>query len=152
PVRGAGPLRSIALFTGRSMRHDLRDPEALLMAIGLPVMLMAQFTFVFGGAIDPGGDHIDYVEPGIVLLGSGFGAASTAVTVSRDLRTGTLDRLRTMPIRAATVLAGHTIASLARNLLATAVVLVVGVLLGFRPTAGPLDWLAAVGLVALWIL
>jgi len=152
PVRGAGPLRSIALFTGRSVRHDLRDPEAMLMAIGLPVMLMALFTFVFGGAIDPGGDYIDYVVPGIVLLCSGFGAASTAVTVSRDLRTGTLDRLRTMPIRAATVLAGHTIASLARNLLATAVVLVVGVLLGFRPTAGPLDWLAAVGLVALWIL
>lgn len=152
PVRGAGLLRSIALFTGRSVRHDLRDPEAMLMAIGLPVMLMALFTFVFGGAIDPGGDYIDYVVPGIVLLCSGFGAASTAVTVSRDLRTGMLDRLRTMPIPAATVLAGHTLASLARNLVATVVVLLVGVLLGFRPTAGPLDWLAAVALVALWIL
>lgn len=152
PVRGAGLLRSVALFTVRSVRHDLRDPEAMLMAIGLSVMLMVLFTFVFGGAIDPGGDYINYVVPGIVLLCSGFGAASTAVTVSRDLRTGTLNRLRTLPIPAATVLAGHTFASLARNLLATAVVLVVGVVLGFRPAAGPTGWLATVVLVALWIL
>lgn len=152
PVRGVGPLRSTALFAGRSVRHDLRDPEAVLMAIGLPVMLMVLFTFVFGGALDPGGDYIDYVVPGIVLLCSGFGAASTAVTVSRDLRTGTLNRLRTMPIPAATVLAGHTIASLARNLVATGVVLLVGMLLGFRPVAGPVEWLATVGLIAAWIL
>lgn len=152
PIRGAGPFRSVALFTRRSVRHDLRDPEAMLMAIALPVVLMALFTFVFGGALAPGGDYINYVVPGIVLLCSGFGAASTAVTVSRDLQTGTLNRLRTMPIPAATVLAGHTLASLLRNLVATAVVLVVGVLLGFRPAAGPLEWVATVGLVALWIL
>lgn len=152
PIRGAGPWRAIRLFAARSVRHDLRDPEALVMAVALPVALMILFTFVFGGALSPGGDYINYVVPGIVLLCSGFGASSTAVTVNRDLSTGTLNRLRTMPIMAATVLGGHVVASLARNLVATVVVVLVGVLLGFRPSADGLEWLGAVGLVAGWIL
>ena len=134
------------------MRHSLRDVEALLMSVMLPVMLMLMFTWIFGNAIDPSGGYVDYVVPGIILLCAGFGASSTAVAVSRDMTMGIIDRFRTMPIRSGAVLTGHVVASLVRNLFATAVVIAVGLLVGFRPSASPLEWLAAFGVVALYIL
>lgn len=152
PSPGSGILTSSAVFVGRAARHSLRDVESMLMAVILPVMLMLMFTYVFGGAIAPGGDYLDYVVPGIVLTCAGFGAATTAVGVAQDMTTGTINRLRTMPVPSATVLVGHTVASLARNLLATGVVLLVAVLIGFRPAAGLLDWVGAIGLLALYIL
>lgn len=145
-------LTAEATFVGRSLRHSLRDGESLLMAILLPVMLMLLFTFVFGGAIDPSGNYVDYVVPGIILLCAGFGASSTAVYVAGDMKTGIIDRFRTMPLRASAVLTGHVVASLLRNLLATAVVIVVAVLVGFRPTADPLEWVGAIAMIALYIL
>ena len=90
--------------------------------------------------------------PGIILLCAGFGAAGTAVGVAEDMTSGIIDRFRTMPIASAGVITGHVVASLLRNLVATTVVIVVALVVGFRPSAGPLQWLAALGLVALWIL
>lgn len=152
PSRGSGILTASAVFVGRATRHSLRDIESMLMAVLLPVMLMLMFTYVFGGAIAPDGGYLDYVVPGIVLTCAGFGAASTAVGVAQDMTTGTINRLRTMPVPSATLLVGHVVASLARNLLATGVVLLVAVIIGFRPDAGPLHWVGAVGLLALYIL
>ncbi|GGM14836.1 ABC transporter permease [Nakamurella endophytica] len=168
-----GPLRSGWVFVRRSARHSLRNVETLLMGLMLPVVLMLLFTFVFGGAFDigPAGPvgsvgsvgpvgsgaghrelYATYVTPGIVLLCAGFGAAGTAVEVAQDLSTGWVDRLRTLPVRSAGVVTGAVVASLVRNLLATGVVVGVGLLVGFRPTAGVLHWLAAVGLIALFVL
>jgi ABC-2 type transport system permease protein len=141
-----------AIFVRRSLTHSLRDGESLSMAIMLPVMLMLLFTFVFGGALDPGGSYVDYVVPGIILLCAGFGAASTAVYVARDLQTGVIDRFRTMPLRSGAVLTGHVLSSLVRNLLATGLVIGVALLVGFRPTADVWGWLGAITLIALYIL
>ncbi|WP_262002304.1 ABC transporter permease [Microbacterium sp. Mcb102] len=141
-----------AVFVGRSLRHSVRDGESLLMAIMLPVMLMLMFTWVFGGAIDPSGAYVDYVVPGIILTCAGFGASSTAVYVANDMRTGIIDRIRTMPLRAGAVLTGHVVASVLRNLVATAIVIGVGVLVGFRPTADLGEWIALAGLITLYIL
>ncbi|GGI47780.1 ABC-2 type transport system permease protein [Agromyces flavus] len=145
-------LAAEAVFIRRSLTHTLRDTEALLMAVILPTMLMLLFTYVFGGALDPSGGYVDYVVPGIILLCAGFGASSTALYVARDMATGIIDRFRTMPLRAGAVLTGHVVASVLRNLFATGVVIVVALLVGFRPTAGPVEWLAAIGLIALYIL
>jgi ABC-2 type transport system permease protein len=145
-------LTAEAVFIRRSITHSLRDTEALLMAVFLPTMLMLLFTYVFGGALDPSGGYVDYVVPGIILLCAGFGASSTAISVSRDMTTGIIDRFRTMPIRSGAVLTGHVVASLARNLVATAVVIAVALLVGFRPDATPLEWVGVFGLVALYIL
>jgi ABC-2 type transport system permease protein len=139
-------------FIARSITHSLRTPDALIMAIALPVILLFMFTFVFGGAISGGSDYIQYIVPGILLLCAGFGAASTAVDVSTDMTTGIIDRFRTMPIRASGVITGHVVASLVRNLVATGIVIGVSIAIGFRPSASPLEWLAAIGLVALYIL
>lgn len=151
----ASPPRAATVFTtfvGRSMLHTLRTPDALIMAIVLPTVLMLLFTQVFGGAIDPSGGYVDYVVPGIILLCAGFGASSVAVDVATDMKTGVIDRFRTMPLRAETVVAGHVVASLVRNLVATAIVVAVAVLLGFRPSAGPLEWIGMSALVAGYIL
>lgn len=148
---GTSPLASSGIFIGRSLVHSMRDGEGLIMAIGLPVMLMLLFTTVFGGAIQ-GEGYIDYVVPGIILTCAGFGAASVAVSVSRDMTAGAMLRYRTMPIAAATAIVGHVVASVVRNLVATAVVIGVGLLIGFRPTADAVGWLGALAVVTLWIL
>jgi ABC-2 type transport system permease protein len=139
-------------FVGRSLKHALRTPDVLVMAIVLPVMLMLLFTFVFGGALEGDGHYVDYVVPGIVLLCAGFGAASVAVDVAQDMTTGIIERFRTMPLDAAAVITGHVVVSLVRNLVATAVVVGVALAVGFRPSAGPLQWLAVAALVALYVL
>ncbi len=149
PLRG---FTAESVFVGRSLKHSLRDGESLLMAILLPVMLMLMFTWVFGGAIDPSGAYVDYVVPGIILTCAGFGASSTAVYVANDMRTGIIDRFRTMPLRAGAVLTGHVVASLMRNLVATAIVIGVGIAVGFRPTADFAQWIAVAGLIGLYIL
>ena len=147
-----GALTAESTFIARSFLHSVRDVEAMLMAVVLPTMLMLMFTWIFGNAIDPTGGYVDYVVPGIILLCAGFGASSTAIAVSRDMTTGIIDRFRTMPIRSGAVLTGHVVASLVRNLVATAVVIAVALLVGFRPVATPLEWLGVLGVVALYIL
>lgn len=147
-----GGLTAERVFVRRSLTRSLRDGESLLMAILLPVMLMLMFTFVFGNSIDPRGGYVDYVVPGIILTCAGFGAASTALYVAGDMKAGIIDRFRTMPVRASAVLTGHVIASLVRNLFATAIVIGVALLVGFRPTADLGGWLGALAIIALWIL
>lgn len=140
------------VMIARSVRHTLRNVDALVMAIALPTILMLLFTFVFGNAIEPDGGYVNYVVPGIILLCAGFGAASTAVDVAEDMVGGIIDRFRTMPLRAISVLTGHVVASLARNLLATGIVVGVALALGFRPTANAVEWIGAIGVIALFIL
>ncbi len=141
-----------AAMIARSLRHASRDVETLLMSVILPVLLMLMFVYVFGGAIETGSAYVNYVVPGILLLAAGFGSATTAVSVCSDMVSGVVDRFRAMPISGSAMLTGHVVASLARNLLSTAVVIGVGYAVGWRPVAGPLAWLAALALVALFIL
>ncbi|GAA1203372.1 ABC transporter permease [Prauserella alba] len=154
---GTGALTGLRVFTGRGLKHSFRDPESLLMAILLPVMLMLIFVFIFGESIAAGqggdrSDYLAYVLPAVALTAAGFGASYTAVVVSNDMTTGFMNRLRTMPFPAVTVLLGHTAASMVRNLLATGVVLAIAFGLGFRTDAGVAELAGAVGLIALWIL
>jgi ABC-2 type transport system permease protein len=136
----------------RSVRRSLRDPEAFFTALMLPVILMLLFVYVFGGAMETGTSYVDYVVPGLIVLCAGFGAGTTATSIAQDMDNGIVDRFRSMPITASSVVVGHVVASLLRNLLATALVVVVGLAVGWRPTGSPLDWLGALGLVVLFIL
>lgn len=145
-------LADSATLIGRSVRLSRRDADTLLMSIVLPVMLMLLFVFVFGGAIHTGTEYVTFVVPGIVLLCVGYGAATTAMSVAKDMHDGMIDRLQTLPIRSSTVLTGHVVASVARNALSTVVVVAVALACGFRPTATPTEWLAAAGLLLLYVL
>jgi ABC-2 type transport system permease protein len=141
-----------SVFVRRSLTQSLRDGESLSMSIMLPVVIMLLFTYVFGGAIESDGQYVDYVVPGIILLCAGFGAATTATYVARDMTTGIIDRFRTMPLRAGAVLTGHVVASLVRNLVATTVVIGVALAVGFRPSTDVASWVMALVVIALYIL
>jgi ABC-2 type transport system permease protein len=142
---------SFALI-GRSLRISARNVEALLMAVMLPIMLMLIFVFIFGGAINSGTEYVNYVVPGIIILCAGFGASTTAVSVTHDMVGGIIDRIRSMPVVSSAVLTGHVVASVARNLVAMALVIGVGLLVGWRPAAGVGGWLAAIGFLMLFML
>ncbi|AHH94416.1 ABC transporter permease [Kutzneria viridogrisea] len=140
----------------RNFRHTLRNPGSVIMTIGMPVVLLLLFVGVLGGALNAGlgtaahgGDYIDYVVAGVLLMTVGYGASTTAMAVNRDMTSGIIARFRTMAISRASVLTGHVIGSTARTVFSTALVVGVALLLGFRPAADPVRWLAAVGLVAL---
>jgi len=134
------------------LRIASRNVDAVITSLMLPVMMMLLFVYLFGGAIHTGGKYVTYVVPGVLLLCAGFGAGQTAVTISQDLTTGVVDRFRSMDVRGSALLVGHVAASLVRNAVSTAIVLGVALLIGFRPDATPIEWVAALGFVALFIL
>ncbi|MFI8952333.1 ABC transporter permease [Streptomyces sp. NPDC053750] len=139
------------IMTGRSVRLSRRNVDALMMAMALPVMLLLIFVYFFGGAINTGTEYVTYVVPGVLLLCAGFGSASTAVAVTEDLKGGIIDRFRSLDIGGTPILTGHVLASTARNLIATALVFALAFAIGFRPSAGPGGWLAAIGLLVAYI-
>ena len=139
-------------MAGRCVRLSMRQVDALLTSLLLPVLLMLIFVYLFGGAIETGTDYVTYVVPGVILLCAGFGSATTAVTVSQDMTGGIVDRLRSMDVGGPAVLTGHVAASVVRNAVSTALVLAVALLIGFRPEAGPLQWLAVAGVLLAFVL
>lgn len=144
--------RDTTTMIGRCVRRTSRDVESLLTSLLLPVLLMLLFVYVFGGAMQTGMAYVDYVVPGTVLLCAGYGAASTATSVNADLSSGFVDWLRSMPVLGSSVLTGHVVASVARNLVATVVVMAVAYAIGWRPQAGPAAMVGALGLIVLFIL
>ena len=140
------------ILTGRCLRLSRRQLDALLTSLLLPVMLMVMFVELFGGAIHTGTEYVTYVVPGVLLLCAGFSSGLTAVAVCQDMTGGCVDRLRSMNVRGASLLAGHVAASVVRNLASGLLVVAVAIALGFRPHAGPLQWLEAVGILLAFIL
>ena len=142
-------------FVARGLRHTVRNADALVTSLVLPVVILLMFVYVFGTAIDvgvAGVSYVDFVLPSVVLLCAGHGAAGTAVGVAQDKEGGVLDRVRSLPVPASAVLTGHVVASLVRNLASTVLVVAVGLAVGFRSDASGVEWLAAAGLVTLFIL
>lgn len=157
-IAPAAPSRAVAILddactmAGRCLRLSRRNVEAVLTSLMLPVMLMLLFVYLFGGAIQTGTKYVTYVVPGVLLLCAGYGASVTAVSVSSDMAGGIVDRFRSLDVSGAAVLAGHVVASVVRNAASTVLVLGVGVLIGFRPQASPLEWLGAAGMLLLFVL
>jgi ABC-2 type transport system permease protein len=141
-----------ATMVGRCMRLSRRKLDAVLTSLMLPIMLMLLFVYLLGGAINTGTRYVTYVVPGVILLCVAFGSSTTAVSVSEDMKGGIIDRFRSLDIGGAAVLAGHVAASVARNAASTVLVLGVAYLIGFRPSAGLLDWLAVAGILLLVVL
>jgi ABC-2 type transport system permease protein len=146
----------------RNLRRLLRDPSMTLLLVGMPIVFLLLFVFVFGGQLSHGlgpglaGGHagraayLNYVTPGILLMTVAAAVQGTAIVVAMDMTGGIIDRFRTMAIARSAVLTGHVLASLVQALAGIAIVLVVAVALGFRPTANPLHWLGAIGVLVLF--
>lgn len=145
-------LTAPMIMTGRALRLNWRNVDALITALILPVMLMLLFVYLFGGAIHVGTAYVNYVVPGVLVLCAGFGSALTAVRVCTDMTDGIVDRLRSMNVGGVAFLTGHVVASLVRNTISTLLVLGVAFAIGFRPHAGVTGWLVAAGVLVAFIL
>ena len=146
----------------RNLRRLQRYPSLTLMLVAMPIVFLLLFVYVFGGQLGHGlsgglsGGHtgrvgyLNYLTPGILLVTIAAAVQGTAIVVAMDMTGGIIDRFRTMSIGRAAVLGGHVLASLIQTLVSIAIVLGVAIALGFRPTADPLNWLAAIGLIVLF--
>jgi ABC-2 type transport system permease protein len=139
-------------MVGRAVRLTSRQMDSLLTSIMLPIVILLLFVYLFGGAIHTGTSYVTYVVPGVILLCAGFGAANTAVAVAQDMNGGIIDRFRSLDVPGGTVIAGQVAASVARNVVSTALVFGAAFLIGFRPHANGPHWLAAAGVLLLFVL
>jgi ABC-2 type transport system permease protein len=146
-----------ATMLRRSLRHMLHYPSMTLMLVGLPVVLLLLFVYVFGGTLGAGlggasdgrAEYLKYVVPGIIMLAIATGAQGTAISVAMDMTEGIIARFRTMAISRASVLTGHVLGSMIQTMIGLAVVIGVALLIGFRPTAGVAGWVGAIGVLAM---
>jgi ABC transporter DrrB family efflux protein len=148
--RPTGTLAGIAVITGRNLRRLVRVPTLLVFATVQPVLFVLLFTYAFGGAVRVPGTarYIDYLLPGIFVLAIGFGASQTGVAIAEDLRTGMIDRFRSLPVNSMAILAGRVAADALRNLFVIALMTGVAAAIGFRFHAGPGPAAAAIALAA----
>jgi ABC-2 type transport system permease protein len=142
----------------RNLLHMLRYPGLTVFVIGIPVLLLLLFGYVFGGTLGaglPGGgngasqQYLAYVVPGILLIGVAGIANGASIGIAQDMTEGIVARFRSMAISRAAVLNGHVLGNTVQGLLCLAIVLGVGLLMGFRPAAGPLAWLVLAAFLAL---
>lgn len=135
----------------RSMSYIVKNTDQLMGAIFQPIMFLLLFRYVFGGSISTGStSYVNFLMAGILVQMAAFGALTTSYGVAMDLQRGIIDRLKSLPITSVGVLVGHVVADLFRNILSSVVMVLVGLLVGFRPVASVADWFAITGIVLLF--
>lgn len=140
----------------RSSTHILRNTDQLLGTFFQPIMFLVLFAAVFGGAValalPPGVDYLEFLMAGIIVQTVAFGSTTTAIAVTNDMQRGIVDRFRSLPMSNLAVLNGHVISDVFRNAISTVVMIITGLIIGFRSGASPLEWLAIAGLLLLFTL
>jgi ABC-2 type transport system permease protein len=135
-------------FGWRGMLKVKHVPEQLLDVTITPVMFVLMFTYLFGGAIAGStGEYLDYILPGILVMSVLFTTVYSGVALNTDLTKGVVDRFRSLPIWRPAPLLGSVLGDSVRYLVAGTVIIVLGVVLGYRPDAGVPGVLAALALV-----
>jgi ABC-2 type transport system permease protein len=144
----ASAISATLTFGWRGMLKVKHVPEQLLDVTITPVMFVLMFTYLFGGAIAGStGDYLDYILPGILVMSVLFTTVYSGVALNTDLTKGVVDRFRSLPVWRPAPLVGSLLGDSVRYLLAGTVIVVLGVILGFRPEAGLGGVLAALALV-----
>ena len=132
--RRASPLTAVLAFGWRGMLKIKHVPEQLIDATLTPVLLTVMFTFMFGGAISGSTrDYLQFLLPGILVMAVLFTTVYSGVALSTDVSKGAVDRFRSLPIWKPAPLIGAVLGDTVRFLIAGSVVMVVGLILGFRP-------------------
>ncbi|HVY53001.1 MAG TPA: ABC transporter permease, partial [Gammaproteobacteria bacterium] len=123
-------------ITKRYLLHMIRLPELLFFSSVQPIMFLLLFNYVLGGALGAttgvSGGYIAFLLPGILVQTIMFGCVQTGIGLSQDMGKGLTDRFRSLPMSRIAVIAGRTLADLLRNLWVIAIMLVIGMLIGFR--------------------
>jgi ABC-2 type transport system permease protein len=152
-------LADSATMLRRQLRHMLRYPSMTVQLAGVPVAFLLLFVYVFGGTLGNGlggaaggrTAYVNYVAPGIILMTVAAATTGTAISVAMDMTEGIIARFRTMAIARASVLTGHVVGSLIQTMGSIAFVTGVALLIGFRPNAAAVEWIAAAGVLAMII-
>jgi ABC-2 type transport system permease protein/oleandomycin transport system permease protein len=127
-------LRDSKIMAGRQLRKTLRRPTYIVFAFVQPVIFVLLFRFIFGGAINTGAvSYVNFLMPGIIVQTAVFGALITGIGLTEDMKAGVIDRFRSLPIARSAVLLGRTAADMVMNILTLAVMVLVGLAVGFRP-------------------
>ena len=145
-------LRETSILLGRSMKHILRSPDTIITVAVMPIAFMLLFVYVFGGAIQSGTKHyVDYLLPGILLIAIASGVSYTAFRLFSDMQKGILTRFNSMPIKRSAILWGHVLTSIVSNTISVIIIILVALLMGFRSSAGIVEWLAVAGILLLFM-
>jgi ABC transporter DrrB family efflux protein len=127
-------VRDARAVTWRYLIHYRRVPQLLVFSTIQPVIFVLMFRYVFGGAIEVPGpiSYVDFLMPGIFVQTVVFGALATAIGLASDMKSGLLERFRSLPMARSAVLAGRTLADLSRNVFVVLLMVAVGFAVGFR--------------------
>ncbi len=143
-----GAATAARAFAWRGMLKIKHVPEQLIDVSITPVLFLLMFTYLFGGAVSGSTDeYLQYLLPGVLVQSVLFTSVYSGVTLNTDVTKGVVDRFRTLPIWRPAPLVGAVIGDCARYLIAAAVVVLLGFVLGFEAAGGVLGVLAAVALV-----
>lgn len=146
-------LSDSIVMTKRSVLHIVRSLDQVMSLLLFPIMFMLLNRYVLGGAINTGDvSYVNYLFAGIFVQTLAFGANYTTINLAVDLKEGIVDRFKALPMASGALLVGHITADLVRNVISGAVIIAVGFLVGFRPTASFEDWLVVIGLAVLFTL
>jgi len=150
PPRASARTSALA-FGWRGMLKVKHVPEQLLDVTITPVMFVLMFTYLFGGAIAGStSEYRDFVIPGVLVMAVIFTTVYSGIAINTDLTKGVIDRFRSLPIWKPSPLVGALLGDCVRYLVAGTVIIVLGLILGFRPDNGAPGVLAALGLVILF--
>jgi ABC transporter DrrB family efflux protein len=140
------------LLTRRHLLRTARTPQIIVLSAITPIMFVLLFRYVFGGAIHVPGytSYVDYLIPGIIVQTALFGGSSSAVGVAEELAAGTTDRFRSLPTNRTAILASRTFADMIRLAYTMALVVAVGLLVGFRLDTSATNAAAALAIALLF--
>ena len=150
-------LTDSATMLRRNLKRMVRYPSMTVLLVGMPIVFLLLFVYVFGGTLGAGiggpsggrAEYVNYVTPAIILMTIASAVQGTSISVAMDMTEGIVDRFRTMAIARVCVLTGHVVGSVVQTMLSIAVIVGVALLIGFRPSAGPGQWLALTGVLVM---
>ncbi|WP_327001084.1 ABC transporter permease [Dactylosporangium sp. NBC_01737] len=148
-------LTDSATMLRRNLTRMVRYPSMTVMLVAMPIIFLLLFVYVFGGTLGAGiggpsggrAGYVNYVTPAIILMTIAAAVQGTTISVAMDMTEGIVDRFRTMAIARVSILTGHVLGSLIQTMLSITVIIGVALLIGFRPSAGPVEWLALTGVL-----
>jgi ABC transporter DrrB family efflux protein len=138
-------VRDALAITWRNLIGYRRVPQLLVFSTIQPVIFVLLFRYVFGGAIAVrGGSYVDFLMPGVFVQTGVFGSLATAIGLAADMKTGLLERFRSLPMARSAVLAGRTLADLTRNVFVVLLMVAIGFMVGFRIHTNALGLIAGI--------
>jgi ABC-2 type transport system permease protein len=133
------------MMTWRSIMHIVRSLDQVMSLIMFPIMFMLLNRYVLGGAIDTGNvNYANYLFAGILVQTLAFGANYTTINLAVDMKEGIVDRFKSLPMAASSLLIGHITSDLVRNIISGVIIVLVGFAVGFRPNATLTEWLLVI--------